>query len=277
MTFLVFMTMWRKWCSTWESFPGQEHQASVQGGQRGGRLHGSPPWWRERWWGCWQGSWASPPSCPPAGWRWPSACRRCPLCARTGRCCLTPGFIMILLMFDTYVQGIWFQLICWWEIQERNSLKSSLILPNLHLLGIALDKDRDRSDILNVNDIPGFQDEWNNILRCNLLFEPSNGVVTRQTAALRHFSNLSKALSENWAIQKSSLLRTFCKKHVFLNHKTSFFSFLPYSLKNLTVRVLLIFSFESVLIHMWRPLCQSFQTTVDPWDIICRCTIHIML
>merc|ERR1719500_1228857 len=50
---------------------------------------------------------------------------------------------------------------------------------NLHLLGVSLDKDRDGSNILNVND---------------KLFESGNSVVAGQTAAFRHFKSFESAL-----------------------------------------------------------------------------------
>ena len=76
----------------------------------------------------------SPPSCPPPGWTWPSACRRCPPCATSRRCCLTPGQ-------DSFgrVGSVW----------RRKG--------HLHLFNITLDEDRHRPNILHIDDIPGFK------------------------------------------------------------------------------------------------------------------------
>ena len=131
----------------------------------------------------------SPPSCPPPGWTWPSACRRCPPCATSRRCCLTPG-------------QDWFGRVG--SVWRRKG--------HLHLLDVTLDEDRHRPNVLHVDDIPGFKSERkmqkisSKILfaskspkRCVvriLLFEC--GVVPGEAAALRHFNSGKCAASTFW-------------------------------------------------------------------------------
>ena len=121
----------------------------------------------------------SPPSCPPPGWTWPSACRRCPPCATSRRCCLTPG-------------QDWFGRVG--SVWRRKG--------HLHLLNITLDEDRHRPNVFHVDNIPGFKSEKmqkissrihlasKSLKRCVvriLLFEC--GVVPGEAAALRHFNS----------------------------------------------------------------------------------------
>ena len=87
-------------------------------------------------------------------------------------------------------------------------------MSNLHLLCISLDKDRDGSNILNVNDKPGFckflfrhmshstietpfGPHRSRVKMRNLLFESGNSVVARQTAAFRHFKSCESALKKD--------------------------------------------------------------------------------
>ena len=136
-------------------------------------------------------------------------------------------------------------------------------MSNLHLLCISLDKDRYRSNILNVNDKPGFckflfrhtshstietpvGPHRSRVKMRNLLFESGNSVVARQTAAFRHFKSCESALKKD---KLQSEKDNFCMKHFtwFYSHWITFGGLLSHLVLYLSNLILTRFFEENLI------------------------------